>query len=76
MNKEKAFKLYSSIKKESRYANVKVAYCYENGIGCEVNKEKAFRMYKALAKDVTSYNEDDYIEKFLNWVITHQIVSR
>lgn len=76
VNKEKAFKLYSSIKKLSRSANLKVAYCYENGVGCEVNKEKAFRMYKALAKDVTSYNEDDYIEKFLNWVITHQIVSR
>ena len=76
VNKEKAFKLYSSIKKLSRSANLKVAYCYENGVACEVNKEKALRMYKALAKDVTSYNEDDYIEKFLNWVITHQIVSR
>lgn len=63
VNKEKAFKLYSSIKKLSRSANLKVAYCYENGVGCEVNKEKAFRMYKALAKDVASYDEEDYIDK-------------
>ena len=63
MNKEKAFKLYSSIKKLSRSANLKVAYCYENGVGCEVNKEKAFRMYKALAKDVASYDEEYYIDK-------------
>lgn len=64
VDKEKAFKLYATIKKQSRYANLKAAYCYENGIGCEANKEKAFRMYKALAKDMIMYNEDYIAEPF------------
>lgn len=64
VDKKKAFKLYSTVKKQSRYANLKVAYCYENGIGCEANKEKAFRMYKALAKDMIMYNEDYIAEPF------------
>lgn len=62
VNKEKAFKLYSSIKKQSEYALMKVAYCYENGIGVEKNIEKALKIYKPIAKKNLTYKRV-YIEK-------------
>ena len=62
MNKEKAFELYVSVKKESEYAKMKVAHFYENGIGCEKNIEKALKIYKAVAKKNFTYG-GYYIEK-------------
>lgn len=54
-NKEKAFELYSSVKKKSEYAKMKVAHFYENGIGVEKNVEKALKIYKAVAKKKFTY---------------------
>ena len=62
MNKEKAFKLYSIISKRSDYANMKVAYFYENGIVVEKNIEKALEIYKDVLKNTIS-NNDSYIAK-------------